>query len=529
LDNEYRCDVAVVGSGFTGSLMAMIARRLGKSVILLERGKHPRMVIGESSTPLSNLLLEDLAAKYDLPNVKSLAKWGPWQTMHPELACGLKRGFSFFHHAPGERRPPWTDRSRQLLVAASPHNQIADTHWYREHFDSFLMQEARNLGAEYMDEVSLTECVDADAGMRLRGQRAGRDIVVQASFVVDATGPHGFLHRSLKLGQSELIGFPATQALYSHFAGVIPIKDISGSKCWNKAPYPVDDAAVHHIFDGGWVWVLRFNNGVVSAGVVAADKLANDLDLSKGEAAWSRLLQRIPALKEQFEGAKAVQPFRYIPRVGFRSASIAGDDWVLLPSAAGFVDPLLSTGFPLTLLGVSRLAEVMERHWGAKDFHTQMETYASKTDDELCATARLISALYANMTNFPVFTALSLLYFAAASYSETVRRLGKSHLASSFLLHDDPRFGPQCRRVLQRALTVQPGRESDGLIGEIFRVIKPIDVAGFGRRERNGWYPVEAEDLLTNVNKVESTHVEVTEMLEKCGFQAATSRLSPQN
>jgi FADH2 O2-dependent halogenase len=57
-------DIAVVGSGFAGSLLAMIARRLGRSVILIEKGTHPRVVIGESSTPLSNLLLEELTTRY---------------------------------------------------------------------------------------------------------------------------------------------------------------------------------------------------------------------------------------------------------------------------------------------------------------------------------------------------------------------------------------------------------------------------------------------------------------------------------
>src|SRR5690348_4966728 len=225
---HYKFDVAVVGSGFAGSLMAMIAHRLGKSVILLERGKHPRMVIGESSTPLSNLLLDELADMYDLPGIKSLSKWGPWQAAHPELACGLKRGFSFFHHRFGEPQPPWTDRSRQLLVAASPHDRIADTHWYRADFDFFLLRQAQTLGVEYLDEVHLSECAELNNGMQLRGARADRDVTIEASFVVDATGPRGFLHRALKLGESELPGFPATQALYSHFSGVNQIKDISG-------------------------------------------------------------------------------------------------------------------------------------------------------------------------------------------------------------------------------------------------------------------------------------------------------------
>lgn len=88
-------DLAIVGSGFSGSLLAMVARRLGKSVVLIERGKHPRVVIGESSTPITNLLLEELSTRYDLPSVRPLTKWGSWQREHPEIACGLKRGFTF--------------------------------------------------------------------------------------------------------------------------------------------------------------------------------------------------------------------------------------------------------------------------------------------------------------------------------------------------------------------------------------------------------------------------------------------------
>src|SRR5438093_7659673 len=148
-------DIAVVGSGFGGSLMAMIARRLGRSVVLLERGRHPRFVIGESSTPLANLLLEELARRYDLPQVGSLAKWSSWQKTHPQIACGLKRGFTFYHHAVGQ---PWRetlDRRNELLVAASPHDGVADTHWYRSQFDHFLARTAQEMGVEFLDEVNL--------------------------------------------------------------------------------------------------------------------------------------------------------------------------------------------------------------------------------------------------------------------------------------------------------------------------------------------------------------------------------------
>ena len=62
-------DIAIVGSGFSGSLLAMIACRLGHRVLLLDRSKHPRFAIGESSTPIANLLLEEIATEFGLPQL----------------------------------------------------------------------------------------------------------------------------------------------------------------------------------------------------------------------------------------------------------------------------------------------------------------------------------------------------------------------------------------------------------------------------------------------------------------------------
>ncbi len=87
----------------------------------------------------------------------------------------------------------------------------------------------------------------------------------------------------------------------------------------HKFPYPLDDAAVHHVFDGGWVWVLRFNNGITSAGVAATRRVAEELALSEGEPAWQRLLDRLPGLKHNSMQASACQPFRHMPAVSFRS------------------------------------------------------------------------------------------------------------------------------------------------------------------------------------------------------------------
>lgn len=512
-------DLAVVGSGFAGSLLSMIAHNLGRRVLLIERGAHPRVVIGESSTPLSNLLLEDLADRYHLPRLKPFSKWGSWQKSYPGVACGLKRGFTFHHHELGHPRSPDSLRRDQLLVAASPHNAIADMHWYRADFDHFLVREAQHLGVHYIDHLRLDRFIDNGDAISLQGNRNGERVTFNARFVVDATGPRGFLHQALGLSELALPNFPATQALHNHFSGVKRLGDLAGSRLVDFAdtpPYPIDDAAVHHVFDGGWVWVLHFNNGITSAGVAATGETAARLALPDGTLGWNRLLDLIPALHEQFADARRVLPFAHIPRLSFRTAAITGRRWAMLPSAAGFVDPLLSTGFPLTLLGVSRLAAIFEQEQEADLDH--LRHYAAQTDAELVATARLIAALYANMADFPIFTALSLLYFAAASFSETARRLNKPHLAKSFLLHDDKRFGPAFVHLLDRAMHPRTESESATLAEDILRAIESFNVAGLGNPARQNWYPVDAEDLLKSAHKLNASRKDILQLLHRCGF-----------
>jgi FADH2 O2-dependent halogenase len=512
-------DIAVVGSGFAGSLFAMIAHRLGRSVILIEKGAHPRVVIGESSTPLSNLLLEELTCRYGLTSLGPLTKWGSWQRCYPHLGCGLKRGFTFHHHVPGFPALPDAERGDQLLVAASPRDEIADTHWYRADFDYFLVQEAVRLGVEYVDQVKLDRMTDCGDVMRLEGKRNGNDVEFYARFVVDATGPRGFIHQAMGLNEIEFPGYPHTQCLYSHFRGVGRLEGSSDSRIDAPPPYPIDNAAVHHVFDGGWVWVLQFNNGVTSAGVAATDELASRLSISDGAKAWERLLDSIPALRRQFATATVERPFVHMLHMNFRSSAIAGNKWALLPSAAGFADPLLSTGIPLTLLGVSRLAEIIGQYWGTEHFDGRLRQYAEKTDAELAATARLIASLYANMNNFPVFVSLTLLYFAAASFSEAARRLGKPHLAGSFLLCEDPVFGPACMRLLDRARRPLSEQESAALTSDILEAIEPFNVAGLDRRDRRNWYPVDADDMMNAADKLGASRSEVVELLQRCGFE----------
>ncbi len=134
--------VAIVGSGFAGSLLARILAVQGHDVVLLERGTHPRFAIGESSTPLANLTLERLSRRYGLDDCYDLAAHGRWVARFPELRRGLKRGFTFYRHHAGRPFANAGLRSERLLVAASPNDHVADNHWLRADVDHHFVRAA---------------------------------------------------------------------------------------------------------------------------------------------------------------------------------------------------------------------------------------------------------------------------------------------------------------------------------------------------------------------------------------------------
>jgi tetracycline 7-halogenase / FADH2 O2-dependent halogenase len=498
-------DLAIIGSGFGGSLLAMVARRIGLSVLLLEKGKHPRFAIGESTSPLANLILEDLAVRYDLPQLLPLTTYGTWQRAHPEVSCGLKRGFTYFHHEAGKHFTNSPDRADQLMVAASPADSVADTHWLRADVDQFLVREAVAQGADYLDEAqtSLLEGPN-ESGALLRIDRHGEVIQARARFIVDATGPRGFLSRALRLEESPFQSYPPTQTLFSHFTGVRRCEDMPGfaPSGAESPPYPMDDAALHHVFDGGWVWVLRFNNGITSAGVACTDTFGERIGLSEGEPAWQRFLNTFPSLREQFTEAEAVQPFVYAPRLTYRAASCAGPGWAMLPSAAGFVDPLFSTGIPMTLLGIERLGRILEEGWGAGNMAGRLQEYEQVTLSEVDWTAQFISACYAGMRQFPLFAAYSMFYFAAASFSEMARRLDRRHLTPRFLAPNVGDFAEgmeKCGRLLRE--------QADSLNVEEFtkavcRYVEPANIAGLCEPRKRNWYGVDLDDVVQGASKL---------------------------
>ena len=528
---EKRVDVVIMGAGFAGSLMAMIATRLGKSVLLLEKGQHPRFAIGESTTPLTNLLLEEIAKIYDLEFLTDLATWGRWQRSFPQLAVGLKRGFSFFHHQEGMPFQRSADRRNELLVAANPCDELADTHWFRADFDQFLVDQAVGLGVNYYERATVVALNELEDEITVKVQRDGQLQPIRATLLIDATGPRGALSKLLDLGEQSLPGMPTTRSLFGHFEGVRWCGELDEFVLRDPAPYPIDDAAVHHVFSAGWLWELHFNQGVTSAGIVAREDWEGWT--SGGEDAdWESCLRHLPTLKHQFAGSTLLGPMRSIARLPYFVDRIASRRWVQLPSAVASIDPLFSTGFPLSLLGVLRLGCVLRDAGLNGDFRPGLTAYTQTTVTEVERVGRLIGLAYRFMNRPRVFNLVTYLYFAVVSFEEVSRRLGRGCVDQSFLSGGEPWVLSGLEQAMSSLEefdreTTRGAEAIDRLETNICSLLEPFNVIGIGRRDRGNWYPVDIGDLFDNRAKLGASVAEIRAMLEASGIPV--SRLSAWN
>jgi FADH2 O2-dependent halogenase len=404
-------DVVILGSGFAGSLLAMILARHGLRVVILDRDRHPRFAIGESSTPIADLTLARLAARHDLPEVAPLARWGTWRHAYPEIGCGLKRGFSYFRHVPGELFADTPDHAASLLVAASATDADADTHWLRADVDALLFRQALVRGAIGREGCTITAVEREAAGWRVAwtNERGAAELAT-SPFLVDATGTGGLLGGALRLGRLDDVLSNRTGAIFTHLAGVASwdAEREEAGDASTTTPFRSDDAAQHHVLRGGWMWMLRFAGDRCSVGIVAAD--VGFGDVADPDGSWRRRLAPYPSLVRLLAAARPLRPFATIPRLSRLWERASGPGWAFLPTTAGFIDPLHSTGIAHSLQGVARVADMLlaprfdEAAWLA---------YGRDVVDEVRWIDRLVATATAAIDDFPLFTMACHLYFVA--------------------------------------------------------------------------------------------------------------------
>ncbi len=483
-------DVAIIGSGFAGSLMSLLLTRLGRTCVVVDRQAHPRFAIGESSTPLADMALRDIAKKYDLPRLAPFSKYGTWMAAYPQVIRGLKRGFSYFDHEPHQPFVPRTDHANELLVAASTDDATSDTHWLRSDVDSFFATEAVAAGVTLFENTTLAQIQHTDGGWELSGQRgpdaSDAKVNIQARFLIDASGEGKVLARTLGIADDTHLLRTNSRPLFAHFKDLTPWREmlVERAAAVQDHPFDCDRAALHQVFRGAWMWQLRFDSEIVSAGfAIDNSKFPLEQSLTPHQE-WDRWMGRYTTLREQFSLAKIVDPPRGLtrgPRMQRLMAQAAGRDWVMLPHTAGFIDPLHSSGIAHSLFGIERLAAIFGEHWGQDSLAAELQEYARIVRTETQLIDLLVAGCYAGTVDFRLFSAMCMFYFAGTIACERARCDSPFHPARYFLNANDAAFCHAAAvgfsRLKELLAASVSGREIDSFTDFVRDLIAPWNTA----------------------------------------------------
>lgn len=484
-------DVVILGSGFSGALVACLLRRLGKSVLLVERHRHPRFAIGESSTPAADLILQELCSRYGLDAISPLARYGSWCRTYPAVRRGCKRGFSYFFHSVG-RAFSSHDHRHELLVTANPDEERADTHWMRSDVDAFLCDQAIRLGAAYQDRTEVLEIRRGPHAWEIALRRKGETSIRTGTLIVDASGAAGVLGRHLELEQHDRPFRTVSCAAFGHAREIEAwkIQLRRSSVDTRDHPFDPDRSVIHHITPRFWVWEIPFDDGTTSLGIVAPAPLRQTVGACGGptdslrtagadaKALWNGLLAPFPTLQDRMGAPRWCAPDappRVTRRLQRRWQRCADTDWVMLPHTAGFVDPLHSTGIAQSLAGIEWL---MSRYFtvGRTARRRAALEYERRLRDEFRFLDALIAPCYAAMNDFGRFVALTMPYFAAATTYE--RRRLESGTPPAFLCADDAALVAAVGAATESVLRAPPAASPQELLQRAGKALAAYNHAG---------------------------------------------------
>lgn len=477
-------DVVILGSGLASATLATILARHGVRVVMIEAGSHPRFAIGESVVPEFGALANLLAGRFDVPELGHLANFQRLRH-HVSANCGIKRNFSFLHHKDGTE--PVDGDWCQFRTMTHPLGP--DSHIYRPDIDAWLTVLAVKYGAEYRERSPV---LDPDADVELGDDcvtvRAGGRTVT-GRFLVDGTGFRSVIARKLGL-REESTASTDSRTLFTHMVGVRSLESVLPNGGRKPVPSPPDQGTLHHLFDGGWFWVIPFNNhslavnGVCSVGLTLDRKKYPDSD-QDAEEEFFEFARRFPTIRRQLDGAKAVRSWVKTGRLQYQSSKATGPRWCLLPHSVAFLDPLFSGGMVFSLLGVRKIAAALLEALPRDDpSPIALEDYERTLQADVAAFDKVIHGAYIAFRSVRLFNAW-FRYWAIGSYHGSA---GTIALHMRFLSEGQPEVYDALDRVPYRQSLGTDDPRVGGLIDEGYQILRAVDAGDLA--------PAVAEDQL---------------------------------
>ncbi len=408
-------DVAIIGSGFSGSSLAAILARQGQRVVVFEAKSHPKFAIGESMILETSEVLRASAELFDVPELAYFSSenyFGLAGTSH-----GVKRHFSYLHHRPGQ--PQDRRHSLQAVIPRQPHGH--EMHLFRQDTDAFLTATAVAYGADVLQETPVAEIDVQTDGVEIVTTKGAR---YRASYVVDAGGFRSILAE--RFGLRELDLRTHSRTIFTHMVNVPCYNDIGGSTAEYGIPYRWSEGTLHHIFHGGWLWVIPFNNHPISTNPLCSVGLLLDPrihperpDLS-AEEEFNAFIGQYPGMAAQFTNARSVRAWTRTGRIQYSSKQVVGDRYCLLGHAAGFIDPLFSKGLYVTSMSTALCAHLLLKAKATGDYSAAaFRPLEDQTLAYIRTNDRLVANSFRSFSHPKLWQVYSVLWLLGA-YTELV-------------------------------------------------------------------------------------------------------------